>query len=99
MSLSIITYPNFPVEIKNAVGARIGNRIFAGLGSAGTQFYSLDLNATERGWQSMAAFTGVVRNDAVMVASGSGIWVFSGAGIKASGESAQVLTDVHRFDI
>ena len=99
MSLSIVTYPDFPVEIKNAVGARIGDRIFVGLGSAGTQFYSLDLNATERGWKLMAAFTGVVRNDAVMVASGSAIWVFSGAGLQEGCESVQVLTDIHRFDI
>ncbi|WP_391091192.1 YjhT family mutarotase [Vibrio sp. NH-UV-68] len=99
MPLSMVSYPDFPDAIKNAVGARIDDRIFAGLGTAGKQFYCLDLNSIELGWKSMAPFIGVIRNDAVMVASGNSIWVFSGAGIDEDSEYTQVLTDVYRFDV
>jgi len=97
MSLSMTQFPCLPVGMKNGVAARVGRRIYAGLGSAGKQFFCLDLDALELGWQRVAEFPGTARNDAVIIASERGIWVFSGAGAE-NGSSPQVLTDVYHLN-
>ncbi|MGF1777961.1 YjhT family mutarotase [Vibrio nomapromontoriensis] len=99
MTLSITAYPDFPIAIKNGVAARVGQRVFAGLGSAGTQLFYLDLETLHQGWQPLPTFPASERNDAVMVATEHRIWVFSGAGLAENSLTTQVLTDGYYLEV
>jgi len=97
MSLAITQLPDFPLGLKNGVGALHGRQLYAGLGSAGKRFYYLDLDAVSEGWKECTEFPGTERNDALMIADETGLWVFSGAGQPVGSRSAQVLTDVYHY--
>jgi N-acetylneuraminate epimerase len=85
-------WPDFPVALKEAVGLRLGNTLFAGLGSAGQAWFALDIMATSKAWQLRAAFPFEARNGAVAAAADGKIYVFGG-----SGRSAQEPR-LHQFD-
>jgi len=44
-------WPDLPVGVKNGVSAQVGSQLYVGLGSAGQQWYRLDLNQKSKGWQ------------------------------------------------
>lgn len=97
MSLTITQLPDFPLGLKNGVGALHSRQLFAGMGSAGKRFFRLDLDSVSEGWNECTEFPGTERNDALMIADETGLWVFSGAGRPEGSHSAQVLTDVYHY--
>ncbi|RAR53342.1 N-acetylneuraminate epimerase [Paraburkholderia unamae] len=95
------TCPEFPVGLKNGAGARMGSVIYAGLGSAGTQWYALDLAAHPRAWRRLADFPGGPREQSGCAVVGGKLYVFGGAGqIPGSGGTPDTVIhcDVHEFD-
>ncbi|MEJ2765283.1 YjhT family mutarotase [Photobacterium sp. MCCC 1A19761] len=98
MTLHITSFAKFPVGLKNGVGGKIGRRLYAGLGSAGSRFFCYDLDAPSLGWQAVAAFPGIARNDAVAIPVADGLYVFSGAGSTDAAHPPQVLMDGYYFD-
>ncbi|MFC1233874.1 YjhT family mutarotase [Vibrio sp. F74] len=98
MSVVLKNLPDLPEGVKNGVATRDGKTLYAGLGSAGTRFFCLNLDDLSTGWQRANDFPGVERNDAVYITDKKGVWVFSGAGTPEGSQHAQVLIDVHRFD-
>ncbi|ENM5905962.1 YjhT family mutarotase [Vibrio mimicus] len=98
MTLNISTLPELPTGVKHGVGGRIGQKLYAGLGSAGNSFYVLDLTQQHLGWQNAADFPGVARNDAAYTVCGDRIYVFSGAGVEKGNNHPTVLMDGYAFD-
>ncbi|RJX75373.1 YjhT family mutarotase [Vibrio sinensis] len=90
MSIQWRSLPDLPVGFKNGVGVTFGDTIYCGLGSLGQRWIALDVNdalATKElspingiGWQEKAPFPGCPRNDAVVISTSDGCYVFSGAG-------------------
>lgn len=92
-------WPDLPVGVKSGVGVQIGNNVYVGLGSAGTDFYMLDLNNLDLGWQKKADFSGPARSGATATVIGDSIYVFGGSGKEKASDSAPVLFDtVYRYD-
>lgn len=90
---SEIVWPDFPVALKEAVGVRLGNRLFAGLGTAGAAWFALDVTAKTKVWQPRAEFPFPARNGAAAAAAADGkIYVFGGAG-RSTSEPC-----LHQFD-
>lgn len=85
-------WPDFPAPLKEGVGARIGNVLFAGLGTAERRWFSLDIQADVKVWRACAAFPFAVRNGAVAVAALGKVYVFGGCG-RAPEQGA-----LHQFD-
>ncbi|MFM2587315.1 YjhT family mutarotase [Vibrio sp. TBV020] len=98
MSLLIEDFPPLPCGVKNGVGGVIGNKLYAGLGSAGKRLFFYDLDCPELGWQTAAEFPGVTRNDAVCTVSNDKLYVFSGAGILDGEQAPVVLDDGYLYD-
>ncbi|PNH89106.1 N-acetylneuraminic acid mutarotase [Vibrio diazotrophicus] len=98
MSLVIDSIADLPVGIKHGVGGLIDNKIYAGLGSAGKQFFLLDLNHPELSWQCAPEFPGVARDDAAYAVCDDKLYVFSGAGIEPNKMHPTVLLDSWVFD-
>ncbi|MEJ3601703.1 hypothetical protein WFH67_14220 [Vibrio vulnificus] len=92
------TFPALPIGIKNGIAARVGDRIFVGLGSAGQQLFYLEDSKREQGWQHAPEFPGCQRNDAVCIAVADGFYVISGAGQPEANASTQVLLDGYFFN-
>lgn len=92
-------WPDLPVGIKSGIAARVGDTLYVGLGSAGSDFYALDLADPAAGWVKRAAFSGPATNGAAAAVSGGRIFVFSGNG-KESDEarSAIIFDTVHAYD-
>lgn len=80
------------MPLKEAVGVRLGNMLFAGLGSAGQAWFALDTMATSTVWQPRAPLPFAVRSGAVAAAANGKIYVFGG-----SGRSKEVQS-LHQFD-
>ncbi|APY15966.1 YjhT family mutarotase [Brucella sp. 10RB9214] len=86
-------WPDLPVGIKNGAAARIGNMAYVGLGSAGTDFYALDLNNPSKGWVKRANFIGPATNGAAMAAAGGKIFAFSGNGKATPDAKSAIIFD------
>ncbi|CDN95456.1 MULTISPECIES: N-acetylneuraminate epimerase [Rhizobium/Agrobacterium group] len=92
-------WPDLPVGIKNGISARVGDTAYVGLGSAGTDFYSLDLANPASGWAKRAPFTGPATNGAAVAASGGKIFVFSGNGKASADAKSPIIFDtVYAYD-
>ncbi|MGH6760819.1 MAG: N-acetylneuraminate epimerase [Phyllobacterium sp.] len=93
------TWPDLPVAVKNGVAARVGDMAYVGLGSAGTDFYALDLTDPAKGWVKRAAFTGPATNGAAVAVSGKTILAFSGNGkADAAARSPIIFDTVYAYD-
>jgi N-acetylneuraminate epimerase len=72
------SWPDFPVVLREAVGARVADTLYAGLGSAGAAWYALDLQASDKQWQRRADFPGVAPAGAAFATLQGKIFVFGG---------------------
>ncbi len=92
-------WPDLPFGFKDGISAQIGDRVFVGLGSAGKEFYMLDLNNVSRGWQKQAEFIGAPRSGATASAVGSYVYVFGGSGKTSDSDVSPVLFDsIFKYD-
>lgn len=85
-------WPDFPLVLKEAVGVRLGQMLYVGLGSAGCGWFALDLSAAAKAWQIRALFPFSARNGAVAAAANGKIYVFGGSGRLTEKHS------LHQFD-
>ncbi|WP_375732259.1 N-acetylneuraminate epimerase [Vibrio ponticus] len=93
------TWPDLPQGVKNGVGAQVDSKIYVGLGSLGQDFYMLDLDNLEKGWQKQAQFTGPARDGATASVIGGDIYIFGGSGkADAKAKSPVIFDTVYRFD-
>ncbi|WP_228124752.1 N-acetylneuraminate epimerase [Glaciimonas soli] len=95
------TYPDIPVAIKNGAGVKVGNKIYAGLGSAGKAWFSMDLSEPQPKWTQLADFPDGPRDQSIAAAVGGKIYVFGGAGeLKHADNSKDMVLydDVYSFD-
>lgn len=98
-SLATQRFPNLPVAMNHGAGAQVGNVIYAGLGTAGTHWYALDLTAPHLQWAQMASFPGAPREQARAAAIGEQIYLFGGVGKPdAQAASVHVFDEVYRYD-
>jgi N-acetylneuraminate epimerase len=96
---STCRFPDLPLAMSNGVGARVGNTVFAGLGSAGRHWFSLDLTAADPRWMERAHFPAAAREQARAVAVQGQVYVFGGAGRTEGTETRMtVFADVFRYD-
>ena len=85
--------------MKSGIAARVGDTAYVGLGSAGTDFFSLDLADPSEGWVRRAAFDGPATSGAAAAVSGSRIYVFSGNGKPTPDAASPIIFDtVHVYD-
>src|SRR5690606_29176673 len=78
---------------------RVGDVAYVGLGSAGTDFYALDLADPAKGWVKRAAFTGPATNGAAVAVTGKTILTFSGNGKPDAAASSPIIFDtVYAYD-
>ena len=91
-------WPDFPVALTDGVGLRLGDMLFAGLGSAGQAWFALDCMATPKSWQRRAAFPFAVRKGAVAAAANGNIYVFGGSGRSSDAQSLRQFDSVARYD-
>jgi N-acetylneuraminate epimerase len=94
-------FPALPVSLRHGVGARLGHVVYAGLGSAGTQWYALDLGQIECGWRRLADFPAEPREQSACSVIGGKIYIFGGTGqipARGSGPDTVIHRDVHCFD-
>lgn len=99
MAIQLSHLPSFPVPIKNGVGGLLGRRLYAGLGSAGTHFFYLDVDKQPLCWKPAPSFPGVARNDAVCASNGRELYIFSGAGKLNPEDPLTVLMDGYVFSL
>lgn len=93
-------WPDLPVGVKSGIGAQVGSQVYVGLGSAGTDFYMLDLENLQLGWQKKADFAGPGRSGATASVIGESIYVFGGSGKEKASDAAPILFDtVYRYDV
>lgn len=78
VGVTAATWANFPLTLREAAGGKIGQTLFAGLGTAGSAWYGLDLANADAGWQRKADFPGPVPGGAAFCVSGSRLYVFGG---------------------
>jgi len=92
-------WADFPVAAKATTAARIGNTVYAGLGTAGKGWYALDVSRPGAPWRALAEFPDVQRDDARAVAVNGQIYVFSGSGKLNPSDKALVTFDTAwRYD-
>jgi len=80
----------FPVDVKMTVAAKVGETIYAGLGTAGSGWYALDMSRHPAQWEALAPFPDQPRENANAVAIGPVIYVFNGQG-KARPENKNLI--------
>lgn len=85
-------WPDFPLALTEAVGVRLGSKLYAGLGSAGQAWFALDILAPDKVWQPCAEFPFALRKGSVAAAANGKIYVFGGCG-----RSTEQAT-LHQFD-
>lgn len=92
-------WPDLPIGLKNGVAVKIDNQIIAGLGTAGSAMYALDLENLSDGWQAIAAFSGPAPGQPAFGTSNGKLYVFSGSGKQADTDVAPIIfEDVHAYD-
>lgn len=87
------SWPDLPIGIKNGIAARVGSTAYVGLGSAGSDLYSLNLDNPELGWVRRAAFAGPATNGAAAAAVGKTIYVFGGNGKATEDAISPIIFD------
>lgn len=92
-------YPDFPVAAKLTAAAKVGNRIYAGLGTAGQAWFVLDLGLPDAQWQALEPFPDQPRDLANAVAIGSSIYIFNGQGkADPADEKLMAFDTVWKYD-
>lgn len=91
--------PDLPVPFKLGAGVMHDGVIYAGLGTAGTDWYKIDTKAAEPKWEKAADFTGPAREQSQAVVLNDKIYIFGGVG-KATADATRisVLNDVYVYD-
>ncbi|MGF1721124.1 N-acetylneuraminate epimerase [Vibrio kyushuensis] len=93
-------WPDLPVGIKSGVSAQVGDKVFVGLGSAGSDFYMLDIESLDKGWQKQASFIGPARSGATASVVDGDIYIFGGSGKESSSDPAPILFDtIYRYNV
>ena len=90
-------YPDLPIGIKNGTGTLIGDTIYIGLGTAGNQFFSLNLAEQNSQWQELPVFPGGERNQPISAAIDGKLYVFGGLQKNEKGE-LQLVNDGYRYN-
>lgn len=96
-TVSFAQLPDLPVTLKNGTGVVIGNTAYVGLGSAGNQWYSLQLNSKDATWKALATFPAGGRDQPVAAAVKGKIYVFGGSAKDENG-ILRVYSDAYRYD-
>lgn len=92
-------YADFPVAAKMTVAASIGGRIYAGLGTAGQAWYTLDPSSPTAQWEALPPFPGQPRDNANAVAIGRSIYIFNGQGkADPADEKLMMFDTVWQYD-
>lgn len=91
-------WPDFPLVLTEAVGVRLGDSIFAGLGSAGQAWFALDTAVAAPRWQPRAAFPFAAHKGAVAAAANGKVYVFGGCGRPAPGQSLRQFDSIACYD-
>jgi len=91
-------WPDFPLPLQEAVGARLGDMLFAGLGSAGQAWFALDTGAPSKAWQRRAKFPFAARKGAVAAAANGKIYVFGGCGRSSEDQSLRQFDSICCYD-
>ncbi|MCV2370396.1 N-acetylneuraminate epimerase [Roseateles oligotrophus] len=92
-------WPDLPVPVKNGAGAKIGNTLYVGLGSAGKAWYSLDLATPGAQWTMLAEFPDAPRDAATTAAVNGQIYVFAGAGKLDPSDKTVLMFDTgYKYD-
>lgn len=94
---SAVAYPELPKGIKSGGGALVGDTVYVGLGSAGADFYKLNLKDANAQWEAIAQFPGGDRSQPVVAAVQGKVYVFGGLQKNAKGE-LQLVNDAHVYD-
>lgn len=89
--------PETPVPFKSGTGVINNDTIYIGLGSAGTAWYKLDIQAKDKQWALLPEFPGGPRAQATSAFIDGKIYVFGGIGTNKYGLT-QVFNDVHMFN-
>lgn len=89
--------PDYPVPFKSGAGAIADGVIYAGLGTAGQDWYKLDTKSAEPQWQKIATFPASARDQAQAVALNGKIYVLGGCG-KIDSELTSVSNEVFEYD-
>ena len=93
------TWPDLPQGIKNGIGGQSGQRVYVGLGSAGSALYSLNLADPTGGWSELAPFPGPDTEGAAAAMVGGKLYVFSGSGYATvDAVSPVIFTDVYAYN-
>lgn len=96
-TVSFAKLPDLPVALKNGVGVIIDDTAYVGLGSAGNQWYSLQLNSKDATWKTLATFPAGERNQSVAAVVKGKVYVFGGAAKDKKG-ILRVNADAYRYD-
>ncbi|MHA4866072.1 N-acetylneuraminate epimerase [Duganella sp. PWIR1] len=92
-------FPEFPVAVKMTAAAKVGNTVYAGLGTAGKAWYGLDMSQPAAQWAALAPFPGQPRDNANAVAIGADVYVFNGQGKAHPDDSKLIVFDtVWKYD-
>lgn len=86
-------WPDLPVGAKQTAGARVGQIVYAGLGSAGKAWWGLDLSKSGAQWMPLADFPDQPRDGARAVAVGGQVYVFAGQGKATQTDQALMMFD------
>jgi N-acetylneuraminate epimerase len=86
-------WPAYPQAAKFMTAVRIGEAVYAGLGSAGASWQRLDLRRPEAGWRPMADYPGGLRESASAVAVGDQVLVFGGQGRRSPADAFHRVDD------
>lgn len=99
-SWSVGYWPDLPVGIKSGIGVSFGDVVYVGLGSSGSDLYSLDVKNPGRGWEKKAMFNGPDTHGAAAAVSDGKIFVFSGNGkVSPDARSPIIFDSVYVYGI
>lgn len=91
--------PDTPVAFSSGVGAMVGDKIYIGLGSAGQNWYCLNLKDPNPQWKEVAFFPDMPRDQAQAIAIEDTIYVLGGCGKSSpSASKISVNNDVYAYN-
>nr|WP_295085871.1 N-acetylneuraminate epimerase [uncultured Roseateles sp.] len=92
-------WPDFPVAAKLTAGARVGDMVYAGLGTAGKSWFGLNLTKPGASWRALADFPDAPRDGATAVTVAGQIFILAGQGkIHPQDKALQMFDTVYRYD-
>lgn len=98
-ALAGVRFPGLPVAMKMTAAAKVGNTVYAGLGSAGSAWFALELAAPGAQWTARAPFPDQPRDSSNAVAIGTDIYVFGGQGNAHPANQNRIMFDtVWKYD-